>query len=572
MATKSSSKTSSKTSTKTTAKSSGSVTLSKSQEASARSQISKIQSGINDLAKSQGKSLRKTSSGGYEAVPISNDPIEKTVEKTKPNPLATPINTGVDTGLDAPSVNTAQPSPTTAKIQAPSLQQDVPYEQARANLASGGLQGNTLKMAEDSLASRYKQGLQTAQASGANPMDTAQARSMVAGAVPEAQAQDQLGAVMQYDSNFDSIFTNFDKFMEPPAQKKSLVQEYKAMSKSLGIDDINEDLIDAKKIIDGTEDDIRAEVTAAGGFATDSQVLAMSNARNKSVIKNYNELLATRDNAMQQLNTMMELTIADRKQAQDEFDRKIGYAFKVAEFKQRAVDNARSQNMNLLTKFGAEGVQAMIGGSPYEMALFEKSLGLASGGLSKLASTVTPEKQMLALEMEYKRAQINATNRSNQPKADETPTLSPEEQSQRSLDQLSFLRTTVKEAKDLSSASGASGISKFFGDKFVGDTKFRQLESKTNTLRTNVLTLMTDPDVKKFFGPQMSEGDVRLMTAAGTTLNPDNNSPKDMQNELTRLDNLLNRMETAVKNGAQSQQAQGSVITAPTGEQIIIRN
>lgn len=115
--------------------------------------------------------------------------------------------------------------------------------------------------------------------------------------------------------------------------------------------------------------------------------------------------------------------------------------------------------------------------------------------------------------------------------------------------QLQFLRDTAAEAIKLSTASGASGISKFIGDKLVGDTKFRQLESLTNTLRTNVLTLMTDPSVKKYFGPQMSEADVRLMTAAGTTLNPDNQSPKQMKAEVERLDNLFKRMQDAVNKG-----------------------
>lgn len=138
---------------------------------------------------------------------------------------------------------------------------------------------------------------------------------------------------------------------------------------------------------------------------------------------------------------------------------------------------------------------------------------------------------------------------------------------QKTIDQITFLRDAVTKANNLSNASGASGISRFVGDKFVGDTKFRQLEAYTNTLRTNVLTLMTDPGVKKFFGPQMSEADVRLMTAAGTTLNPSNNSPEQMRTELKRLDDLFNRMLTAVQSGGGSW---GNTITAPDGRIIQI--
>lgn len=125
--------------------------------------------------------------------------------------------------------------------------------------------------------------------------------------------------------------------------------------------------------------------------------------------------------------------------------------------------------------------------------------------------------------------------------------------------QLKFLRETATKAKELSSAAGASGISKFIGDKLVGDTKFRRLEAQTNTLRTNVLTLMTDPGVKKYFGPQMSEADVRLMTAAGTTLNPENQSPADLKEEIERLDGLFARMQEAVTSGVSNTTASGAV-------------
>lgn len=127
--------------------------------------------------------------------------------------------------------------------------------------------------------------------------------------------------------------------------------------------------------------------------------------------------------------------------------------------------------------------------------------------------------------------------------------------------QLAFLQDAVKGAKDLASQSGQGNLTKAFGD-LVGGSKYRQLEAYTNTLRTNVLTLATDPGVKKYFGPQMSEADVRLMTAAGTTLNPENQSPAQLAEELTRLESLFNRMQNSIPNGA----AAASGATAPTSK------
>lgn len=112
--------------------------------------------------------------------------------------------------------------------------------------------------------------------------------------------------------------------------------------------------------------------------------------------------------------------------------------------------------------------------------------------------------------------------------------------------QIGFLLDTVGEAKKLSHAAGRSPLKEVPAKMLFGATDKTRLEALTNTLRTNVLTLMTDPDIKKFFGPQMSEADVRLMTAGGTTLNPDLQSPEDMKLELSRLEDLLTRMVKAV--------------------------
>ena len=137
-------------------------------------------------------------------------------------------------------------------------------------------------------------------------------------------------------------------------------------------------------------------------------------------------------------------------------------------------------------------------------------------------------------------------------------------------EQLTFLKDTVSKAIERSGAAGASGISRYLGDKFIGDTSYRQLESLTNTLRTNVLALMTDPTVKKFFGPQMSNADVQLMTAAGTTLNPELQSPELMKAELSRLASLFARIESTLPtDGAQQVGGVGAAqevdVRAPDG-------
>lgn len=75
----------------------------------------------------------------------------------------------------------------------------------------------------------------------------------------------------------------------------------------------------------------------------------------------------------------------------------------------------------------------------------------------------------------------------------------------------------------------------------------------------------------------MSNADVKLMSATGSSLRPESNSPGDIKSETQRLDDLLNRMQTAVKNGQSGTPVQGpvrqtatNIITAPDGLQIEI--
>lgn len=236
-----------------------------------------------------------------------------------------------------------------------------------------------------SLGEQFKQGL--ASMSGNAPASQGEAQAQIGQVMSNIQGQPEpesyIAQATEIDPNLDTNFLDYDEFMSPAAQRTSLVEEYQKLSQSLGIDEINAELIDAKRIIEGTEDDIRSEVTAAGGFATESQVLAMSNARNKSLIKNYNMLLDTRNNAMTQLSTIMDLTVQDRRAAEAEFDRKMNFTFKVAEFKQRAQDNARQTYMTLGNQMGWDTLLGSV--SPYEKSIIQKTLGVSGSALNNLA-------------------------------------------------------------------------------------------------------------------------------------------------------------------------------------------
>lgn len=179
-----------------------------------------------------------------------------------------------------------------------------------------------------------------------------------------------------------------------------------------------------------------------------------------------------------------------------------------------------------------------------------------------------------AADQALRRAQIASANRANQQDSPTVKTINgvdmqwnPKTQTwdsigsgaasgvntQKTLDQIALTKGSLANAKKLAGASGRSGARKGVESFTVGATDYTNLVAETNTLRTNMLIMSTDPNIKKFFGPQMSNADVQLMTSAGTTLNPELQTPEFMRAELARMTDLVDRAEKAVAQGMAGQ-------------------
>lgn len=407
------------------------------------------------------------------------------------------------------------------------------YEDAVKNLDSGGLGGTALDSAKQSLASKYGKAHEQMQGSGIPaPQDPGQARAMIAdkvGANPDTSAVD---AYFNEDPEWANISTQIQDFLNPITQKGSLMDDYKKLYKSSGLDDIDEEMIDAETVLDGTEDDIRNEIQTAGGLATESQVQAMTLSRNKGLLKRYNQLFAIKQSAENRLNTMIQLSSQDRQMAMQTATMQINTMFQYANFKQTALNAARESYKWL----GAESLYASVGNDPAQLKRVESVLGIPSGGLSLAAQQAQTNRLMQ--ERLLNAQVVKAENDAGIGAAAETT-------GQSAADQLTFLRNTVTNAQNLSGGAGHSWASRAFDNLFIGDSQRNRLAAQVDTLKSNLLTIATDPNIKKFFGPQMSDADVKAMLSAGTTLDVDSMNKKDLEAELGRLDTIFSRLQGA---------------------------
>jgi len=166
----------------------------------------------------------------------------------------------------------------------------------------------------------------------------------------------------------------------------SLQDTYNQLTKDSGIEAIDTTLMNMKNVIEGTEDDIRLEVEKASGFATDSQVLAMATARNKSLIKNYNNLLDQRNAIESHIDKQMAFAGQDKTNALNAINQRMNFQMKVIEYKDKAQSNAREALNNVVKTVGYAGLSQMVGTDPRYISKAESILGLAPGGLTQLAT------------------------------------------------------------------------------------------------------------------------------------------------------------------------------------------
>lgn len=243
------------------------------------------------------------------------------------------------------------------------------------------------------------------------PSSASDARTQIANVTPEPNPQPNqslVDAAMQ-TPELAALTKLATDYFSPDNQRVSLLDQYNQMYKESGLAGLDEKILNASNIINGTEDDIRSEIQKAGGFGTDSQVQAMAQARNKVLLQNYNTLVQQKATAEAHLNTMIGLAGQDRAYAQQQFTAQIGLVSQLANFRQQAVNNVKEGFNNLVAKVGYGGAYQAYKNDPQQLSMLEQTMGLPSGGLKKLSTYVVPLTPIEQAQVEASRASTAAS-------------------------------------------------------------------------------------------------------------------------------------------------------------------
>lgn len=275
---------------------------------------------------------------------------------TQANPLA-PAPTGSNT-----PINTSQPNPTTANA--------TPYTSTEPTVT--GIPSNFIDSYQKAATNLAKMPL---------PTDPGIAKAAVGGAVkaatPVTQDTTQAQAVLDANQAHQQILSDYTQSQQSDNQSANFTNYYNNLSNQLNIPTLNTDLINMKNVINGTEQDIQNEIAKAGGFATNSQVAALTTARNKSLISNYNSLLQTRDNAVKELDTMQGLYEKDQAYAKSQIDSKLNFDKEQAAFADKAVTNAKDALASMEKTEGWSGIYkaAIASGDPNAISRINSTMG-----------------------------------------------------------------------------------------------------------------------------------------------------------------------------------------------------
>lgn len=276
--------------------------------------------------------------------------------------------------------------------------------------ANQNIAAQNLATQNQARAEQYKQAFQATQGKAA-PKDAATGIAAASALVPPA-AQNQVENLQQQAQQnttpaVDTFFqTNpvvqqgnqeFQNLINPTnVQADIFDQMQRIMGEQRGLGSLKAEYMNIQNIMGGTEQDIRDETQKAGGFATDSQVQALSIARNKVLMKQ----AALIQNQMQLQQDAIandtSLLNFEKDMANTQFTQRMQIAQFAYKVQQDSVNAARDSAQAVAKN---AGYSALLSQNPVDNARMEQILGLPKGGLQQLA-LIDQKKQAQQATME----------------------------------------------------------------------------------------------------------------------------------------------------------------------------
>lgn len=236
-----------------------------------------------------------------------------------------------------------------------------------------------------------QQGLATAQASGEPaPQDSATGSSAVASYTPPDPTPTTNSTVDNYlstNSNIISGAQDLLNYTSPPATAAQLATDLATVtSDKTTLSGLNLSLMNVNNLMSGTEDTVRAEIQSSGGFATNNEVLALTTARNKTLLQQATQIKQSIANTQAQITADTALYTSDKALASQQYTQRTAAVNTVLTNEKNVATAQTNSAKLLLNTMKASGVYATLQSDPQAVANFEQQLGWPPGALKAAAT------------------------------------------------------------------------------------------------------------------------------------------------------------------------------------------
>lgn len=184
-----------------------------------------------------------------------------------------------------------------------------------------------------------------------------------------------------------------DYFSPPAVQQQITEHMQKIAAEQAVLATQKAQYMNMQNIIAGTAENIRSEVVAANGFATESQVQALAISRNKVLQTQMTQLQNMMQMQQDAIATDTSLLANEKEMANQQFNQRLG----VAKFYQDAIQNSQTalkeSGKYIQDTIGYDGLYKAMLLNPEEIPQYERTHGLPPGGLKIAADAAALQRK-----------------------------------------------------------------------------------------------------------------------------------------------------------------------------------
>lgn len=242
---------------------------------------------------------------------------------------------------------------------------------------------------------KYQQTNAAAQASNTPVPGTKGAgMGMVRGFLPEQSADTTaFDATLKENKSYQQSTQDLTDYLLPQSTQDRLNSYMdKLTADQAGLTEDKMKLMSVQNIMSGTEDAIRAEITAAGGLASNNQVLALTTARNKTLLQDATFLQGQLTIRQDAVKNDLDLYNMAKGAADTQFSHNLAI-LQYQDQNAKDIRNANTQSYQwLASNIGLDNILKGTGGDPSKIAYAEKGLNMQPGTLVTAAAQVASDR------------------------------------------------------------------------------------------------------------------------------------------------------------------------------------